>query len=63
MNLSEVRAMLKASAKPTQAAYAKDKGLSAQYVNDVVQGHREPGPTVLDALGLEKVVTYRRKAK
>lgn len=61
MTEDEVRSLLKVKAVPTQAAFAKENNISAQYVNDVIQGHRDPGPVVLDALGLEKVVSYRRK--
>ena len=62
MTSEEVRALLKAKAVPTQAAFAKENNISPQYVNDVIKGRREPGPGVLDALGLEQVITYRRKA-
>ena len=44
-----------------QAAWAKAHGVSAAYVNDVLRERREPGKSILDALGLEKVVTYREK--
>lgn len=46
----------------TQTAFAAKHGISLPYVNDVLRGHRDPGDKILDALGLEKVVTYRRKA-
>ena len=36
-------------------------GVSQQYVNDVLKGRREPGESILKALGLERVVSYRRK--
>lgn len=45
----------------SQKAWAKVAGVTVQHVNDVLSGHRGPGPKVLDALGLEKVVTYQRK--
>lgn len=38
----------------TQAAYAKEIGVSAQFLGDVYRGRRAPGPRVLDYLGLEK---------
>lgn len=44
-----------------QAAWARSKGVSAAYVNDVLKGRRDPGPKILDALGFERVVTYRPK--
>jgi len=46
-----------------QTAFAKQHGMSLAYVNDVIKKRAEPGQKILDALSLEKVVTYRRKAK
>jgi transcriptional regulator with XRE-family HTH domain len=44
---------------------ATELGVSAAYISDILAGHREPGPAVLDPLGLECDVTvtktYRRK--
>jgi transcriptional regulator with XRE-family HTH domain len=40
---------------------AADLGVSSQYLSDVLHGRREPGPKILNALGLERVVTYRKK--
>lgn len=42
-----------------QGAWARERGVSATYVSDVIQGRKEPGDKVLAALGLERVVTYR----
>lgn len=47
----------------SQTAVAKMADVSLAYINDIKQGRREPGKSVLDALGIEKVVTYKRKAK
>lgn len=47
--------------KSTLRAVAKDLGVSPAYLSDAIRGNREPGPKILDAIGLEKVVTYRRK--
>jgi DNA-binding transcriptional regulator YdaS (Cro superfamily) len=44
----------------SQSAWAKAHGLSAPYVSDVLKRRREPGRGILDALGIEKVVTYRK---
>ena len=46
-----------------KAALAKELGISRQYLNDVLSGYREPGKKVLDALGLERVVTYARRKR
>ena len=43
-----------------QATWAVSAGMSAAYVSDVLNKRREPGAKVLAALGLEKVVGYRR---
>lgn len=40
------------------AAWASGRGLSSVYVCDVRRGVRPPGPAILAALGLEKVVSY-----
>lgn len=41
---------------------ASDLGISARYLRDIVRGDREPTNTALAALGLERVVTYRKIA-
>lgn len=41
-----------------QAAWAAANGMSAAYVSDVLNSRREPGPKVLAALGLRKIVRY-----
>ena len=46
----------------SQSAFAEANDMSAQYVNDVVRGRKEPSRAILDAVGLERVVMYRRKA-
>lgn len=45
----------------TQVKYAEFLGVTQGYINDMLKRKRDPGPRVLDALGLEKVVTYREK--
>ena len=42
----------------TQAALAKELGITAAYLGDVLNGKREPGPTLLNALGFRRVITY-----
>jgi len=44
-----------------QKAWATANGVSQQYVNDVLAGRREPGDAILNAMGIERVVTYRTK--
>ncbi len=45
----------------SQTAWAKEAGMSAAYVCDVLQERRAPGDKVLAALGIERVTVYRRK--
>jgi transcriptional regulator with XRE-family HTH domain len=40
--------------------YAAELGISRPYLSDIYAGKREPGPTVLAKLGLEKIVIYRQ---
>lgn len=61
MDVTEVRAMLVKRAVPSGAFFAQVHGLSASYVNEVISGARKPGEKILSALGLEKVITYRRR--
>jgi len=42
-----------------QKRWAKDVGVSAAYVCDVLQGRREPGDSICRGLGFERVVRYR----
>lgn len=46
----------------SQKAFAERAGVSAQYVNDVLQRRREPGTAITQALGLERITAYRRMA-
>lgn len=57
----DARELLEKKALPSQTAWAKANGISPAYVSDVIAGRREPGKLILDALGLERVITYRKK--
>ena len=46
----------------TQQAFAKEFRISTAYLSDVLSGRREPGDKILDAVGFERVVSYRPKA-
>lgn len=39
---------------------AAEIGCSAAYLSDVINGRREPGPKILDFLGLERVLVKKR---
>lgn len=43
-----------------QKAWAKINGLSPAYVSDVLSGRREPGESICRALGIRRVVSYRK---
>lgn len=43
-----------------QKAWAERHGVSPQYVNDVLNARRDPGASILRALGWKRVVTYRK---
>ena len=45
----------------TQEQYASALGVSGAYLSDVLRGNREPGQKLLDAVGFERVATYRVK--
>ena len=44
----------------TWKAVADELKVTQQYVHDVKEYRREPGPTFLSAMGLERVVVYRK---
>lgn len=41
-------------------ALARQWGISVQYIADVLRGYRDPGKSILKALGYERVVLYRK---
>lgn len=43
----------------SQRALAKHLGVSEPYLSDVIHGRRDPGPKLLKALGLDRVVSYQ----
>jgi len=43
-----------------QQAWAKRHGISPQYVSDVLNARRDPGASILRALGWKRVVTYQK---
>ena len=47
----------------TQAALAKELGITAAYLGDVLNGKRKPGPTLLNAIGFRRVITYVKDDK
>lgn len=45
----------------TRSAVAADLKIQPSYLSDILNGRRGPGPQVLRALGVERVVSYRIK--
>lgn len=64
MTADDVREMLRRviARAGSQKATALEAGCSYAFLNDVLHGRREPSGPLLDALGLERVVTYRPKS-
>jgi len=58
---AQIRALLRAQIKEygSQAKFAGYVGVSPQYLNDVLKGHRAPGTKLLKALGYELVREIR----
>lgn len=62
INEIRMRSMLDAAIKVSgsQKAFAKDAGISEQYLSDVLNGRRDVGDKILKWFGLERVIYYRR---
>ena len=67
MTADDVRQLLRKACDKagSNRAWAQANDVSPAYVSDVLLRRREPGPAILDPLGLEAIeerrVTYRRK--
>lgn len=62
MTADDVRNMLRKAceAAGSATAWAEKNDISLQYVSDVLNSRRAPGPKALRALGLIGEMTYRR---
>jgi DNA-binding transcriptional regulator YdaS (Cro superfamily) len=47
----------------SQNKWAKQHGITQQYVNQVLNGHRTPGPQILAALGLTRVTRVTKASR
>lgn len=65
MNIDEFIEYLKSRVAEhgTQRKYAESLGVSEAYLSDILNGRREPGKRLLDAVGFERVVLYRWKVR
>lgn len=60
---AELIALLREQAQPSAKAYAQRVGIAQSYLSDVLNGRRDPGKSILRALGYERVVLYRKKGE
>ena len=58
-DMDGLRAYAASVTKDSQTQFAREHGVSLQYLNDFLRGRRDAGKKLLRALGYEKVVTYR----
>ena len=65
MNRTQLLSALESaiSAAGTAKRWAADNGLSEAYVSDVRSGRRNPGPKILNALGILERDVYQRKTE
>lgn len=59
----ELIALLREQARPNQYKWAETHKIAASYLSDVLNGRRDPGKSILAALGYERVVLYRKKGE
>ena len=53
----------RAVGKTGQHGFAREHGISQAIVSTSLTGARLPSPALLNVVGLEKVIAYRRKAE
>jgi hypothetical protein len=58
---AQIVALLRRVSGDNQAKWARENGVPAGFVNDVLHGRRPPGDgKLIEVLGLRKVVRYER---
>jgi len=64
VNADDVRTLLRKEVdrEGGQRAWARKHRVSAMYVSYVLSGEREPGDSILKPLGLERIVSYRKRS-
>ena len=61
---SDVRAVVESMLTTrTQRELAHELNVSASYLNDYLHFRREPGPKLLEGLGIKKVAMYMKHKK
>lgn len=61
LTIDQVRERLTQMSDGRRLAYAKEIGVSPQYLIDVIKGRSPPGPKMLAALGMTRVVLYESR--
>lgn len=62
LDSDDVRRMVEAKLESrTQREVATDLGISCSYLNDYLHFRRDPGPTLLESLGLRRVAMYEHR--
>jgi hypothetical protein len=61
MKIETVRRMLRTRASGRVLSVAREIGVTRGFISHVLAGRKQPGPKVLDYLGLECYELYRRK--
>lgn len=61
-DLAGVVELLREQCKPTQFSWCLKHGVHPVHVSEILNHKAKPGPKVLAALGLERVISYRRAA-
>lgn len=62
LQVETVVAMIKSrQGAQSAASYARQLGISPQFLSDVYKGLRGPSKEMLDSVGLIRVITYRNK--
>lgn len=60
---SLIRAKITVLCNRRQKVLANAIGVSESFLSDVLRGHREPTGKILEYLGYERVVSYRKVAR
>lgn len=63
MTPDSMRALIRRACREagSQKAWAKQHNINEAFLSQVLRGEREPSPAILDPLGMERVVVYRKK--
>lgn len=61
LTLQELREVIRQMiGSGTQKEYALTIGVSNSYLNDILNGHREPNPKFLNAIGYRRIMRFEK---